>query len=178
MKIVVLESLSVGEDISWEPLRQFGELTLCRDLTQNDIKEAIKDADIIIPNKLLINKEVLSGSSVKAVFEAATGYNNIDTDYCHKNNITVANVSGYSTNSVVQHTIALLLSLYEKIDYYNTFVKDGTYSSTNNFSHFGRTFNELCGKRWGIAGLGAIGRKVATIATAFGCEVVYYRRKR
>lgn len=77
MKIVVLESLSVGEDISWEPLRQFGELTLCRDLTQNDIKEAIKDADIIIPNKLLINKEVLSGSSVKAVFEAATGYNNI-----------------------------------------------------------------------------------------------------
>ena len=174
MKIVVLESLSVGEDISWEPLRQFGELTLCRDLTQNDIKEAIKDADIIIPNKLLINKEVLSGSSVKAVFEAATGYNNIDTDYCHKNNITVANVSGYATNSVVQHTIALLLSLYEKIDYYNTFVKDGTYSSTNNFSHFGRTFNELCGKRWGIAGLGAIGRKVATIATAFGCEVVYY----
>lgn len=173
MKIVVLESLSVGEDISWEPLRQFGELTLCRDLTQNDIKETIKDADIIIPNKLLINKEVLSGSSVKAVFEAATGYNNIDTDYCHKNNITVANVSGYSTNSVVQHTIALLLSLYEKIDYYNTFVKDGTYSSTI-ISVTLAELSMIMWKKMGNCRTWRIGRKVATVATAFGCEVVYY----
>lgn len=174
MKIVVLESLSVGEDISWDALTEFGELVLCRNLQQKDVKDIIKDADIVIPNKLLINKDVLDGSKVKAVFEAATGYNNIDLDYCHENNITVANVSGYSTNSVVQHTFALLLSLYENLDYYNNFVKSGEYSAGNSFSHFGRSFNELAGKRYGIAGLGTIGRKVADIAEKFGCEIVYY----
>lgn len=174
MKIVVLESTSVGEDISWEPLTQFGELVLCKDLKQEDVKDIIADADIVIPNKLLINRQVLEGSSVKAVFEAATGYNNIDLDYCHSNNITVANVSGYSTDSVVQHTFAILLTLYENLDYYNNYVKSGKYSGSNSFSHFGRSFNELAGKRYGIVGLGNIGRKVASIAQAFGCEVVYY----
>lgn len=174
MKLVVLESLSVGEDISWDALSQFGELVLCRDLKQSGVKEVIKDADIIIPNKLLINKDVLSGSSVKAVFEAATGYNNIDLEYCKSQNITVANVSGYSTNSVVQHTFALLLSLYENLNYYNDYIKSGKYSKSNSFSHFGRSFNELNNKRFGVAGIGAIGRKVADIASMFGCEIVYY----
>jgi len=174
MKLVVLESTSVGDDISWDSLSEFGELVLCRDLEQKDVREVIKDADIVIPNKLLINKEVLEGSSVKAVFEAATGFNNIDVNYCHENNITVANVSGYSTNSVVQHTFALLLSVYENLDYYNTFIKSGEYSKSSSFSHFGRSFNELNGKRYGVAGLGNIGSRVARIATAFGCEVVYY----
>lgn len=174
MKIVVLESLSVGKDVSWDILSEFGELVLCTDLEQKDVAEKIKDADIIIPNKLKIDETVLKGSRVKAVFEAATGYNNIDVDYCHQNNITVANVSGYSTDSVVQHTFALLLSLYENINYYDTYVKDGSYSESNSFSHFGHTFYELKGKKWGICGLGNIGSKVASIATVFGAEVIYY----
>lgn len=174
MKLVVLESQSVGEDISWNSLSDFGELILCKNLAQEDVKDIIKDADIIIPNKLIIDESVLEDSNVKAVFEAATGYNNIDINYCHKKGIIVANVSGYSTNSVVQHTFSLLLSLYENLDYYNKFVKNGSYSASNSFSHFGRTFHELYGKKWGIVGLGNIGRKVAAIAEAFGCDVVYY----
>lgn len=174
MKIIVLESLAVGEDISWNQLNDFGDVTFCRDLKQEDVKELIKDADIIIPNKLKIDASVLAGSSVKLICEAATGYNNIDIRYCHEHGITVTNVSGYSTNSVAQHTFALLLSLYENIEYYNHFVKKGNYSASNSFSHFGRTFYEIAGKRFGIVGLGAIGRQVAAIASAFGSEVVYY----
>lgn len=174
MKIVVLESLSVGEDVSWDALSEFGEVELCRDLKQEDVKEKAKTADILVPNKLRIDASVLEGSPVQIVCEAATGYNNIDVAYCHAHNIKVANVSGYSTESVVQHTIALLLSLYEKLNYYDTFVKSGAYSATNTFSHFGRTFHELWGKRWGIVGFGNIGSRVAAVAQALGAEVVYH----
>lgn len=174
MKIVVLESLSVGEDVSWGALSEFGEVELCRDLKQEEVKAKAQNADILIPNKLRIDASVLEGSSVKIVCEAATGYNNIDVQYCHAHNIAVANVRGYSTYSVVQHTAALLLALYENLGYYNSFVKEGMYSATNSFSHFGKTFHELYGKRWGIVGLGNIGSRVAAVAQALGAEVVYY----
>ncbi len=174
MKIVVLESLSVGEDVSWEALSEFGEVELCRNLKQEEVRAKAQSADILIPNKLRIDASVLEGSSVKMVCEAATGYNNIDIQYCHAHNIPVSNVSGYSTYSVVQHTAALLLALYENLGYYNSFVKEGKYSATNSFSHFGKTFHELYGKRWGIVGLGVIGSRVAAVAQALGAEVVYY----
>lgn len=174
MKLVVLEASAVGDDVSWEPLSQFGELTLCRNLEQEQVRDVIMDADVIFPNKLRIDRSVLEGTKVKAVFEAATGYNNIDVEYCHSVGISVANVSGYSTNSVVQHTFAILLSLYESIGYYDDFVKNGSYSGIRSFCHFGRSFNELYGKTWGIVGMGSIGRRVAAVAEALGCHVTYY----
>ena len=173
-KLVVLEADALGDDISWDRLRDFGELETCQNLVQDQVKEIIKDKDIIISNKLLINEDVLSNSKVKLVCEAATGYNNVDIEYCKKNNIRVTNVSGYSTSSVVQHTFALALSLLDKLSFYNDYVKSKKYSRGANFCYIGNYFHELEGMTWGIIGLGAIGKKVAKIAEAFGAKVIYY----
>lgn len=174
MKIVILEADAVGKDMSYEGYRKFGELEIYGNLPQEKVKETIQDADIIVSNKLLINESVLAGSKVKMIAEAATGYNNIDIAYCKENGIRVANVAGYSTNSVAQHTIALLLSVYEKLSYYNDFVKSGKYSQTSSFCHLENYFHEIAGKTWGIVGLGAIGRATAKLAEAFGAKVIYY----
>lgn len=175
MNIVVLESEAVGKDISWEPLREFGNLT-CYGVTEPEqIAERIADADVVVLNKCVMNESNLKAAKkVRLLCEAATGYNNIDVAYCNQQNITVTNVKGYSTDSVAQHTFAMLLYVYEKLAYYDKFVKDGSYAQHNQFTHLAVPFHELRGMRWGIVGLGNIGRKVAQIAEAFGCEVVYY----
>ena len=104
----------------------------------------------------------------------ATGTNNIDIAYAAKKNIAVTNVKSYSTDSVVQHTFALLFYVYEKLKSYDDFVKQGEYCDYGCFTYFGEKFAELSGKTWGIIGLGEIGRKVADVAKAFGCRVIYY----
>lgn len=174
MKVVVLEADSIGKDMNWDFLDKYGDATVYGCVVQSELKEVIRDADIILSNKLIIDENVLRGSKVKYVCEAATGYNNIDIDYCRKNGIRVTNVGGYSTDSVAQHTIALLLAVYEKLSYYNEYVKSGEYSTRNVFGHVDNYFHEVCGKTWGIVGLGAIGRKTAELAEAFGAKVVYY----
>ena len=174
MKIVVLEAASIGRDLSWDSFNRFGEVVLYDSLLQEDVRKAIKDADIIIPNKLTIDKKVLEGSKVKMVCEAATGYNNIDIEYCGKAGIVVTNVKGYSTKSVAQHTLALLLSVYEKLNYYSNYVQCGDYASSGRFSNVDNYFHEIDGKVWGIVGMGAIGRETARLAKAFGADVVYY----
>lgn len=174
MKIVVLEAASIGTDVSWENFERFGEVVLYDSLPQEMVKETIKDADIIVPNKLTIDKNVLEGSKVKMVCEAATGYNNIDVDYCRSVGITVTNVRGYSTKSVAQHTVALLLSIYEKLNYYSNYVQSGAYAASGQFSKVDEPFHEISKKTWGIVGLGAIGRETAKLAQAFGANVIYY----
>ncbi len=175
MNIVVLESEAVGKDISWESLSEFGNLTLYEVTEDYQIARRIKDADIVVLNKCVMNEGNLKDAkNVKLLCEAATGYNNIDVKYCKNNGIAVVNVKGYSTDSVAQHTFAMLFYVYEKLVYYDNFVKDGSYANHTQFTHLDVPFHELKGKRWGIAGLGNIGRRVATIAEAFGCEVVYY----
>ena len=108
------------------------------------------------------------------IAETATGYNNIDLAYAKAHGITVANVAGYSTQSVIQHTFALCFYLLEKLSYYDNYVKSGAYINSPCFTHFDARFHELAGKTWGIIGLGAIGRGVAKIAESFGCKVIYY----
>lgn len=174
MKIVVLEAASIGKDISFAALDKYGEVTLYDSLSQKEVKEAIQDAEIIVPNKLLINESVLAGSKVKLVCEAATGYNNVDIEYCKKAGIVVTNVTGYSTKSVAQHTLAMLLSLYDKLSYYSDFVNNGEYAACGRFCNVDNLFHEINKKVWGIVGLGAIGRETAKLATAFGAKVVYY----
>lgn len=174
MKIVVLEAASIGKDVSWDDFKRYGELVIYDNLSQNEVASAIEDADIIIPNKLIIGEKVLAGSRVKMVCEAATGYNNVDIDYCKANGITVTNVRGYSTKSVAQHTLALLLSLYDKLEYYSQYVQTGEYALSGKFSMVDNQFREIDGKTWGIVGLGAIGRETAKLATAFGAKVIYY----
>ena len=115
-----------------------------------------------------------AAENLKLICVTATGINNIDLDYVKRHNIAVTNVAGYSTVSVAQHTFAMYFYLAEKLRYYDDYVKNGSYAASSLFTCMDRPFTELEGKTWGIIGLGAIGRKVASIAQAFGCRVIYY----
>ena len=124
---------------------------------------------------MVLNKSNLDESkNLELICETATGFNNIDIKYAKERKIAVTNVAGYSTPTVAQHTFATLLHLYNKIGYYDNFVKSGDYSKSGLFTNLDKSFNDIEGKVWGIVGLGAIGRKVASIAEAFGAKVVYY----
>ena len=111
---------------------------------------------------------------VKLICELATGYDNCDLAYCSSRGIKVTNVRDYSTDMVAQHTFTLALALNQKLMHYDNYVKSGEYSAQSGFSSFYPAFYELTGKTWGIVGMGNIGRKVAKIATAFGCKVIFH----
>ena len=182
MKIAVLERNSVGTDIDVTCFEDFGEVTYYRNTVAADAAEKVKDVDIIIANKAPMNEETLKDApNVKLICEFATGFDNIDLEYCKKRRIKVANVKDYSTAAVAQHTFALALYLLEHLPHYDTYVKDGSYGAQDRFSnfdtvftHFAEHFNEISGKTWGIIGMGNIGRMVAKIATAFGCKVIFH----
>lgn len=177
MKILILDSITFGDDISLDKFKELGEVIVYSQSTRQQAKERVKEnnPEIIITNKVVLDEEVLSlAPAVKMIAETATGYNNIDLTYAKAHGITVANVAGYSTQSVVQHTFALCFYLLEKLNYYDTYVKSGAYADCPAFTHFDMKFHELAGKTWGIIGLGAIGRGVADVAKAFGCRVIYY----
>lgn len=174
MNIVVLEQNSIGLDIDLTIYEEFGNVTYYGN-TVHEVAERIKDADIVIANKAKLDeKSMKDAPNVKLICEFATGYDNVDLEYCKKRGIAVANVVDYSTPAVAQHTFAMALYLLERLPYYDNYVKSGTYASQDRFSNFDKPFLELEGKRWGIVGLGNIGKKTAKIAKAFGCEVVYY----
>lgn len=175
MKIVILERNSVGTDVSVDALSEYGELTVYPNTTAEDVKEKITDAEIIVANKAPLNADTLkSASKVKLICEFATGYDNVDLNYCRERGIKVANVVNYSTDAVAQHTFALCLYILEKLNHYDNYVKSGQYAAQDRFSNFDIPYTELCGKTWGIIGMGNIGRKVAEIAKAFGCKVIFY----
>lgn len=177
MEILMLESSVYGEDISLDKFDKLGNVTKYERSNPSEVLERLKkhNPDVVIVNKILMNKEAIDAApNLKVIAEAATGYNNIDIEYAKEKGIRVANVAGYSTDSVVQHTFALLFYLYEKMRHYDEFVKDGSYANWPVFSYFNNIFYELKGKKWGIVGLGNIGSKVAKIATDFGCEVLVF----
>lgn len=175
MKIVVLERNSVGTDIDVSSFEQFGEVTYYGNTVKDNTAEHVGDAEIVIANKAPMNEETLKNCpNVKLICEFATGYDNVDLAYCRKRNIAVTNVVDYCSASVAQHTFAMALFLFEKLHYYDNYVKSGAYGAQDRFSNFDRRFYELEGKTWGIIGLGNIGKKVAGIAKSFGCRVIYY----
>lgn len=173
MKIVILEAKSLGDDISFTSFEQFGEVKVYPNTTVEEMPERIRDAEILVANKLPLNRETLKDApKVRMVGLSATGINNLDGEYLKSRGIAAYHVAGYSTEAVAQHTFALLLYLMERLRYYDDFVKSGQYSDCGTFSWFGEPFMELAGKTWGILGMGAIGRKVAQIAEVFGCRVI------
>lgn len=175
MKIVVLEQESMGYDIDITCFEDFGEVTYYRNTVKDEVAERVKDAEIIIANKAPLNKNTLKDAvNLKIICEFATGYNNVDLDYCKERGIKVTNAVGYSTPVVAQHTFAMALYLMEKLPVYDTYVKNGEYAKCPIFTCFEPYFSELNGKTWGIIGLGNIGRKVAEIAKVFGCHVIFY----
>lgn len=176
VKIVILERNSVGEDVSVDCISDFGEVTVYRNtVTVEEVRERVKDADIIIANKSPLREDTLKDApNVKLICEFATGYDNCDLAYCTSRGIRVTNVRDYCTGMVAQHTFTLALALSEKLSYYDSYVKSGAYSAQDRFSNFDRPFLELEGKTWGIAGMGNIGRRVARIAEAMGCRVIFH----
>ena len=175
MNIVFLDADAVGKDISLAPLEAWGGLKVFGTTLPNELPGRIKNADIIITNKVSLRQpEIDVAASLKLICVTATGVNNIDTAYAAQKGIAVKNVAGYSTESVVQSTFASLLALTNSIFYFDYYVKSGAYSTGPIFTHFGRTFKELSGKSFGVIGLGAIGKRVAGVAGAFGAKVSYY----
>ena len=175
MRLVILEAESLGKDMDLSGFSRFGEVTVYEKTTEEECPERVREADIVICNKVRMCSRTLSGAeNLKLICVTATGINNIDLDYVKRHNIAVTNVAGYSTVSVAQHTFAMYFYLAEKLRYYDDYIKNGSYAASRLFTCMDRPFTELEGKTWGIIGLGAIGRKVASIAQAFGCRVIYY----
>lgn len=175
MKLVFLDTKTIGEDIDLSAYDALGEVVKYGFSTLEEIPERVKDADVLIVNKIAINEQTIGNAkNLKLVCVTATGTNNLDKEYLKKRGIAWRNVAGYSTESVTHHTFALLFYLLEKMRYYDDYVKDEKYINDTVFTHFAEHFNEVNGKTWGIIGLGTIGRRVADIAKAFGARVIYY----
>ena len=174
MKIVLLDTLTFG-DSDLSAFDALGEVSNYETTSPAQTLERIKDAEVIVTNKVVITADMMNEcSSLKLICIAATGMNNVDLDGAKEKNIIVKNVAGYSTDSVIQHTFSMLFYMMGHSRYYDEYVKDGSWSNSGLFTHVGQPFFELKGKKWGIIGLGEIGRGVAKIATAFGAEVSYY----
>ncbi|MBY6930196.1 D-2-hydroxyacid dehydrogenase [Clostridium botulinum] len=173
-QIVVLDGKTLG-NVDFSKLNEFGNATYYDLTSSNEVEERIKNANIVLTNKVVLNENNLKNAkNLELICEMATGFNNIDVNYAKENNIAVTNVAGYSTNTVAQHTFAMALNLYDKIAYFDNYVKSKEYSRSNVFTNVDEVYKDINGKVWGIVGLGAIGKRVAKIAEAFGCEVVYY----
>lgn len=174
MKIVILDALTYG-DTSLAGFETLGDVTIYQTTSAEETCERVKEAEVIVTNKVVINDAVMEAApSLKLICVAATGTNNIDHDAAARRAIAVKNVAGYSTDAVVQHTFSMLFYLMGHSRYYDEYVKNGSWQKEAVFAHIGPSFSELRDKTWGIIGLGEIGRNVARIASAFGANVCYY----
>lgn len=174
MKIVFLDTATMG-DVSFEPFERLGDFTSYEMSTPQEARERVKDANVLLINKVLVDKELIdSAPELKLICVAATGVNNIDVEYAASKGIPVRNAVGYSTDSVVQNTFMHILSLVGGAPYFDDSVKSGSYSRSGMFTDPNWNWWELSGKTIGIIGMGNIGMKVAGIAEAFGMKVCYY----
>ena len=176
MKIVFLDTLTVA-DLTEDLARftTYGDYTAYETTAPDQTVARLRGATVAITNKVLIQAaEMEQLPELKLICIAATGTNNVDLVAAQQRGITVKNVSGYSTESVAQHTFALLFALMADLAHLNAAVYDGTYTTHPAFAYWRRPFFEVSGKRWGIIGLGTIGRRVAQLAAAFGAKVVYH----
>ena len=176
MKIIVLDKKTLGSDIDVEKgLSAIGNLEVFEQTSPADTIKRLIDSDVAITNKVVIDSEVMDACPrLKLICITATGTNNVDLKYAEEKGVTVKNVSGYSTNSVVQHTFSLLLDMMNHVKYYDNYVKNLSYSEGSLFTHVGPSIEELNGKTLGIIGLGNIGRRVAEIGSVFGMSVIYH----
>lgn len=178
MEIVVLDAATLGADLDLSPLFQQGDVTVWDNTPAELVPERIADADVIVSNKVKLTEAVLRrGKNLKLICLAATGYDCVDIDYCASHGIGVCNVPGYSTHSVAQLTVAMVLELVNHLSEYRTYVHSGAYSCSGVANALTPVWHELYGKTWGIVGGGNIGRQVAKIAEAFGCRVLVNRRQ-
>ncbi len=177
MKIVFLDALTLGDDIDLSGFSDLGEVEIYGTSNEEEIITRSADADVLITNKLKLNKDNLLGAAkLKLICVTATGFDNIDVSYAKDHGIGVCNVVGYSTSSVAQLTAGFALSLINKQAQYRRSVASGEYSSRGVANILTPTYHELEGKTWGIVGFGNIGKRVARIADALGCRVIVSKR--
>lgn len=178
MKIVLLDYGSLGPQIDLTPIEHAGELTAYEKTAEDQLSEQIREAEVVITNKMKLNRHTLAeAEKLKLICITATGFDNVDIPYCRERNIAVCNVPGYSTDSVAQLTLAMALALSTHLMAYRDHVHSGYYSRSGSPNLLSPVWNELSGRTWGIVGCGNIGRKVAAVASALGCRVLVYRRK-
>ena len=177
MKISVLDVKTLGNDLDFSGIHKLGDVTVYDLTTQEQAIERIADAEVLILNKVKLTKENLPfAKKLKLVCITATGFDNVDLDYCKEHGIAVCNVVGYSTDSVVQLTVSMAFSLATKLLIYDKFVKSGDYTNCGVFNRVEPVFREMSALTWGVVGLGSIGGKVASIAKTMGCRVLAYKR--
>ncbi len=177
LKITFLDAGTLGADIDLSMFEKFGQLTVCKSTSEEEFTQNVSDSDVIILNKIKVGRQNLPAcKNVKLICVTATGYDNIDLEYCRENGIAVCNVVGYSTQNVAQLTLTMALSLICHLNEYNRSVADGTYSRGNSANILTPVYHEIYGKTWGIVGYGNIGKQVARVAEALGCRVIVYKR--
>lgn len=177
LKIVFLDAATIGSDIDLSMYEKYGELTVFRHTAAEDFVKNVGDSDVIITNKLKLGRNNLPMcKNVKLICVTATGYDNIDLEYCREMGIAVCNVVGYSTQNVAQLTLAMVMSLICRLNEFNRAVADGTYTRGTSANILVPVYHEIYGKTWGIVGYGNIGKQVGRVAEALGCRVIVYKR--
>lgn len=177
MKITVLDAETIGADVSMEVFSLFGEVTVYASTSPNEVALHAAGAEVLLLNKVRLNAENLRGcDTLRLICVAATGFDNIDLDYCRSRGIAVCNVVGYSTQSVAQLTLAMALSLMTNLPAFDAHVRSGAYTANGIPNCLTPTYHEIAGKTWGIVGFGNIGRQVGLVARALGCRVLVNKR--
>jgi glycerate dehydrogenase len=175
MEIVLLDQKSLGEKLNFDKLESMGSVTYYDYTNQEQIIERCANAEVVITNKGHFDKETIEAlSHLKLICMTGTGYDKIDVEAAKDKGIGVCNVLNYCSNSVAQHTLALVLQLVNHMNYYHDYVKSGRYIEDDAFTHYEVQINEIAQMTWGIVGMGSIGGKVAKIANAMGAKVIYY----
>ena len=179
MKISILDALTLGGDVTFEMFDKFGEVRIYEKTVAENVEKILADTDIAIVNKIKLNADNLKlAKQLKLICVTATGYDNIDIEYCENHGIGVCNVCGYSTDSVAQVTVAAALSLITNLMQFDRYVKSGKYTQSGVQNCLTPVFHEIAGMTWGIVGMGNIGRKTAQAAAALGANVIAYSRTR
>lgn len=177
MNITFLDAKTLGEDIELDKIKALGECSINEATPCEEIAQRVENAEVVIVNKLKLNKTNLENAKkLKLICITATGFDNIDVEYCRERGIGVCNVTGYSSHSVAQVTAAMVLYLSTHLREYNDYVRSNEYTKNGIANKLSPVFHELYGKKWGIIGYGNIGREVGTVALALGCTVLPYRK--
>lgn len=177
MKIAILDAKTLGDDVEYSALEKMGELFVYQQTSKEHICERLRGIDCAVFNKVRLTADILeSCPDLKLICVTATGYDNVDVDYCASHGIAVCNVKGYSTDSVALVTVSGALSLITHLSQYDRHVKSGEYTTGGVQNRLVPVYHELRGKTWGIVGLGDIGKAVAKVAESFGCKILAFKR--
>lgn len=175
MKMVILDGATIDQDLSWDSFNKFGDLAVYPRTPEDLVLDRIGDAEAVFTTKVSLNKDIITKcSNLKFIGVMATGYNNVDLDVCRQLGIAVCNIPAYSTDAVAQHTFALILEICNQVALHDKSVKAGEWFTSKDFCYWKSPVTLLKGKSLGIIGYGNIGKKVATIAKAFGMTINVY----